>query len=128
MMTKNAMMMYAIDDRVEDACRRARAYPCRVDYAAYQTDENDVPIDNLDEVAATGKVRFLAYRMKETHSKNYRSDILENPTWLQVAVCADRAIKTVRDYHHVFLEGINKLPESQQTEGGVTLYTFDLRS
>ncbi len=130
-MTPNMIGMFAIDDRVEDACKKARAYPCRVDYAAYQTDENDVPIDNLDDIAATGKIRLVMKKTKfycKPQGKDYQSDILESPTWLTVAVCADRMIKTTRDYHHVFLEGITKLPDSMQTEEGVTLYTFDMGS
>ncbi len=61
-------------------------------------------------------------------SMDYRSDVLENPTWLQVAVHADEMIRVTNDHHHVFLEGLDKLPKKQQTEAGVTLYEFCMGS
>ena len=78
-------------------------------YSAYDSDENDVPINNLHEVAVEGRVILVQARDKYWgghDSKQYQSEVLENPTWLQVAVCANAMIAVTNDRHHVFLEGL----------------------
>lgn len=99
----------------------------RVIYSAYKSDKDDEPIDNLDEIAAKGKV-VLVQEADEfwggPSSKPYRSPVLENPTWLQVAVCANEMIETTRDGHHVFLEGLYK----GKREGDVMVYEFAMGS
>lgn len=121
----------AIDDRVEAAVKASGQRKCRVDYSAYETTDDDVPIDNLDEVAAKGKVRLVGFAddfFGGGKSRDYRSEVLDSPTWLQVAVEANRMIRTTRDTHHCFLEGLDKLPKDRQTEPGVTLYEFVMGS
>ncbi len=103
----------------------------QVTNAATKSNENDEPIDNLDKVAVKGRVRLLCAHEPfygGPKGKDYRSDVLENPTWLQVAVHADEMIRVTNDHHHVFLEGLDKLPKKQQTEAGVTLYEFCMGS
>jgi hypothetical protein len=39
-------------------------------------------------------------------SKEYRSDFIDSPTWAQVFSRFGSAMKTTRDYHHQFLEGV----------------------
>lgn len=36
----------------------------------------------------------------------FESEVVTNPTWLQVAVIADRMIDQTGDHHHIFLEGV----------------------
>lgn len=120
-----------IDARVAEAVRAA-GQQLRVDYSASENDENDVPIDNLDEVAVPGKVVLTQERdtfYGGPKSRSYRSVVLENPTWLQVAVCANEMIKVTRDHHHVFLEGLDKKGE-ERTETGevITIYEFSMGS
>ena len=172
--------MRAMDRKVAKAVKANRDKKVYVAYAAYESDENDVPIDNLDAIAAHGNVRLTCERNRNTsladlklsvratnclESKgittvrdlvicnddellgvrnfgklqlaevkaklsvmDYRSPVFHDPTWLQVAVCANKMIAQVQDLHHIFLEGISKLDKQLQTEKGVTLYEFDMGS
>ena len=116
-----------IDARVAQACKDAGHKKVRVDYSAYKTDKDDMPIDNLDQVAVEGKVILVGHAddfFGGSKSKDYRSDILENPTWLQVAVCANKMIKRTRDTHHCFLEGLTRIGE----EDGIQVYEFFMGS
>lgn len=76
---------------------------CNVRFSAYETDTEGLPCDNLDKVVVQEKVRFTC--------DWWKSDVLENPTWMDVAVCADAMITATGDLHHVFLEGV-KLVET----------------
>jgi len=123
--------MREMDDRVNRAVRRAdrEAY---VSYSAYGSDEQGRPIDNLDDVAAYGKVEFVAEantRYGGKASQPYRSPVFENPTWLDLCVLADVMIETTGDFHHVFLEGIDEDKErSRQRNDGVKVYRFSMGS
>lgn len=103
-------VMNAMNAKVEAAIKAAGHKRCYVSYSAYDSDDSDVPIDNLDNVAIEGKVVFASKRNEfygGEKSKNYQSEVIENPTWLQVCVYANEMIKTTRDLHHVFLEGVD---------------------
>jgi len=97
-------------------------------YAAYRT-VDDLPVDNLDEVAVDGQVRFVmdadSFYGGST-SKAYRSAVVESPTWLQVCCMAEAMIYKTRDTHHVFLEGIDKC--KLQPDEGVIYYEFAMGS
>jgi len=113
--------------RVEVAVKASGQRKVRVTYSAYGTDEEDEPIDNLDEVAVSGKVRLVAERetfFGGARSKAYRSPVLMNPTWLEVCVYANEMIKTTRDEHHCFLEGL----QLQGQEEDVAIYEFCMGS
>jgi len=113
-------------DAMEEKIARAIKGKVYVTYSAYEDadDDDDTPIDNLDEVAVPGKVILIGER-DEYRSTDYRSEVLENPTWLQVAVCANDMIKKTRDYHEChFLEYL----EEKGTEGDVTIYKFEMGS
>jgi hypothetical protein len=76
-------------------------------YSAYDS-FNDIPIDNLDEIAVEGKVQIQEGRnlfWGGEVSESYTSEIMENPTWLDLAVCANEMIIKTNDHHHIFLEG-----------------------
>jgi hypothetical protein len=99
----------------------------RVVYSAYDEDEDGVPVDNLDEVAVRGKCVLVGPANEYfggPRSREYRSGVLEDPTWLQVAVHANAAIAVTRDRHHLFLEGL--WPPS--TGGDVAVYRFQMGS
>jgi hypothetical protein len=108
-------------EKIENRIAAAIDGEMLVSYSSYDEDDEDNPVDNLDEVAAKGKIVFV-----ELHDdfwgvgKDYRSEVLKNPTWMQVALCANEMIKTTGDQHHVFLEGIQKIKE----EDGVSIYKF----
>jgi hypothetical protein len=104
---------------------KARLGGSRMDviYSAYKTDQDRIPIDNLDEVAFEGKIRIREKKESywgDKNSEDYESRVLENPTWLDLAVIANECIQTVRDFHHVFLEGFTVVGE----EDGVKIATL----
>jgi len=98
-----------------------------VEYSAFKTDINKIPVDNLDEVAFRGKIRFVAKKedyWSSEDSEDYISKVMTDPTWLEVAVLANEMILTVKDTHHVFLE----LFEVVREEDGVTVAEFGMGS
>lgn len=122
--------MDAIDERVRraimDARRAAMLRPLNrmlVDYSAYESDANEVPIDNLDEIAVNGKVKFVSNN-PEWEERPYESEVMENPTWLQVAVLANDMILWTKDRHHRFLECVTLLRRYDD----VAVYEFGMGS
>jgi len=107
---------------------------CFVYYSVYNM-ENGLPVNNLHEVAVEGKVIFT-----QNHDGfwgagiSYQSDVIENPTWLDVAVLANEMIKIVGDYHHIFLEGVSPVYVAtintyvRKVVGDVQYYEFDMGS
>lgn len=131
----------AIEKRIIAACEAAGHKRVRVFYSAYDSDDDDNPMDNLDKIAAKGKVVLIGEKddfYGGEASRSYVSEVLENPTWLQVAVCANAMIRRVRDLHHIFLEGISEamMIESRQLREkvdalygkGIKVYQFDMGS
>ena len=129
-----------IESKVEAACLAAGRKK-RVIYSAYDSDEEDNPIDNLDEVAVEGKVVLIGEKddfYGGEESKSYVSEVLENPTWLQVTVCANAMIRRTRDLHHVFLEGLDEHPMvgsrkleekiNELESQGIKVYAFSMGS
>lgn len=117
----------AIYKRVYERLKIAGYQEPLLDYSAYKTDDNDVPLDNLDEVAVKGRVYIIADRNEfygGIESKDYRSWELINPTWLDVCVCAEAAIRATNDHHHVFLEGLDLVGE----EEGIKVYKLCMGS
>jgi hypothetical protein len=84
--------------------------------------------DNLDEVAAKGKVVLIRKRSDYfggDQAQDYRSEVLKNPTWLQVAVCANASVPVTRDFHHLYL---NDTLYRRGREGKVAVYEISLDS
>jgi hypothetical protein len=95
----------AIDLRV----MRRVGHRCKVSYSAYPTDDRGLPMDNLDDVPITGRVRFRRERNEffgGAQSRDYESDAVESRTWLDLCKLADASIRTTNDYHHLYLEGV----------------------
>lgn len=95
-----------MEKRVDEAVKKNGQKPYVI-YSAYQHDEDGIPINNLDEIAVEGNVKFV--EMGDTFfgdGSNYESDVFYNPTWLDVAVLANEMIIATGDKHHVFLEGV----------------------
>lgn len=90
-------MQDKVDKAIDDACHLNKY----VIYSAYDYDEWDNPSDNLNEVPIKGKVVF--FNSYET----FDSGVYENPTWLDIAVIANRMIIETKDYHHVYLEAVD---------------------
>lgn len=121
----------AIEDRMRKAIE-AVGEKCRITFSAYDNDDNDIPVDNLDRVAVEGKV--ILFQEASDYwggaaSENYESEILENPTWMDVAIRANRMVKQVADLHHIFLEAVylDKKRTAARTDG-VKVYNFSMGS
>jgi len=120
----------AMHDRVARHLE-AKLGSCYLTYSAYRTDHEDVVIDNLDEVPIPGKVRIVMDRdtfYGGDGSRNFRSEVLDSPTWLQLCVEAEAMIGVTMNAHHSFLEAVRPYPEDQQDEDGVTLLQFCMGS
>jgi len=99
-------------------------------YSVYDTDpETGDPINNLNEIAIKGKCILIAEADEFWGGKDsvdYFSPVLENPTWLEVSVRANAAIIATRDFHHQFLEGVDKT--GILNSGDVPYYKFSMGS
>jgi len=95
---------------------------CVVYFSAYKSDKNGLQINNLNKVAIKGKViMHQPYDSYWGKGNLYHSEVLENPTWLDVCVLAEAMISTTGDYHHRFLEGVK---ETTKTMDDITIYEF----
>ena len=84
-----------------------------VTYSAYKNDTKGVPINNLDEVAFQGSLKFyrewdpeLLKSLKIKNSQPYESKKISNPTWIDICKLANDMLKKTKNNHHVFLEDI----------------------
>ena len=76
--------------------------------------------DDLGKVAVKGKCVFTYHSMyTDGGEETYRSAMIENPTWLEVAFIANEAIRVSQDYDHCFLEWIDSTGTTQE---GISLY------
>ena len=84
--------------------------PMSVDMRVIYSVHNDPGQHKLNEIAVQGKCQFVAdvdhFWVSEDYPQNYLSDVIEDPSWIDVAMMANEMIHTIQDYHHVFLEGI----------------------
>ncbi len=66
--------------------------------------------DNLDETAVKGEVKFVQeHEGFWGEGSDYKSPVVKDPTWLQVALLADEMIQMTGDKDHVYLEGIREV-------------------
>ena len=119
-------VMDEIDAMVSEACQAAGHYHVDASYSVYEYDDDEIPINNLQEKATPGKAQFHYTRQSPAY-KDYLSPVLDRPTWLEVVVLFNEAIPTVGDWHHHFLEGIRPLGQSDE-DPDVTIYEFDTGS
>lgn len=103
----------------------------RVFYSAYETkadDPDDIPVDNLDQVAATGTVVFFA----REDGRSFTSKVYENPTWADVALEANNMIHEMGYVDHIFLEAIHldKAETKKRNKSGdpASYYEFSMGS
>lgn len=98
-------------------------------YSAYENEEDEpgLPINNLDEIPFKGTFTvigeydsfwdgrgtgFIGDPIGKTCGTEFKSELITNPTWLQLAVLANESIFTTNDFHHVFLENVNMVGDS----------------
>jgi hypothetical protein len=115
------------NQRIQDRVKAHIGQNAKVYYSAYESDRNGLPVDNLDEIAIKGKVIF--YRAKGwLKEKSYRSEVLENPTYLQACKCANDSIITTGDHHHLFFEGVEIEKELIQKGERIIIASFFMGS
>ena len=82
--------------------------------------------DDLGKVAVEGQCVFTWHSFYTDGGKeSYRSAMIENPTWLEVAFIANEAIRVSQDYDHCFLESIYS---TGTTQDGIPLYELGFGS
>lgn len=114
-------------EAMEDRVHARVGEDCLVIYSAYETDADEIPIDNLDEVPICGAVRIRAKAdpyWGGGRGRDYESSILESPTWLDLCAYANDQIRVTRDRTHRYLE----LIEVVGREGGVQIARFFMGS
>jgi hypothetical protein len=114
-----------LQTKVTDAIIKSGQEPL-VYYSAYESEEDGSPIDNTDEVAIKGKVKMVQSGCKSFGNGNhYSGSVLENPTWLDLAVEANRMILTTEDRHHCFFEEVEKRKVSlMPTDGSEIVHCY----
>jgi predicted DNA-binding WGR domain protein len=91
-------------EAIQQRVRKAIGRGARVVYSAYVEDDAGLPRDNLDDIAYRGAIRFVA--VDAADGARFESDVLTDPTWLEVARVADKMIRTFGAGDHRFLEGL----------------------
>ncbi len=118
-------------DTYIDANRTVNSeYLNRVSYSAWGSEEDEFRI-NLDEVAVEGPVIFV-----QEHDEfwgpgeDYKSELVENPTWLELCLLANDMINVTGDHHHIFLEGVYQLKDKfgVTEKDWVKVYRFSMGS
>ncbi len=99
-------------------------------YAAYETDDEGIPSDNLDQVCVQGRVKFLMqWEDPDTDEQvEEESEILENPTWMDACRYCNTQIKN-NGYaiEEVFLEDVTVRERVDcNIDGKFKLVTFDM--
>jgi len=120
----------AIQARVAAAIAASGTPHHGLEFSAYAFDDEDLPVDNLDEVAIAGECRIAQpHDFFEGYwgagGQDFESEVLRDPTWLQLCVVANRMMDVVKDTHHCYLEGVS--PE--ETPGpGCPRFSFEMGS
>lgn len=111
MYTNHKIKMYKLLDKyLIDRLKQKTKKKILVKYSNYDTDKNGIPINNLDNIAVKGNVKFYQKKNKlyGENSKDFESKIIKNPTWFDIILLANDMIHTTKDNHHIYLEGIKK--------------------
>ena len=117
-----------IEAEVEQAIKEA-GQESRVIYSAYPLSEDRFPVNNLNEVAIHGECVLVMpadFCFGGEESKDYRSDVVKDPTWKDLAILVNEAIGIVGDGHHCFFEGVGEV--KGRTHGDVPVYEFYMGS
>jgi len=102
-----------IDKKISDACKKAGHSKVLVVYNAYEFDEFDIPIDDLDTVPIKGKITVIDEGnfwsgVYEDYAKKYmlRCVVPWAHMVVELAVAANEMILTTNDTHHKYFEDI----------------------
>lgn len=107
-----------IQDMVEEAVKADGQERVYVRYSAYEWDGNDIPINNLNEVPVKGKVKFLDDGQNEN---DFESEVMDSPTWLEIAVVANKMIQGTENYYEPYLDNIEILDDGNEEVTEITI-------
>ena len=100
-----------IDDLIEEAAIAAGQKGNNICFSVpghADEDDNEKP-EFLGEVAVHGRVvLFCEHDRFWGPGKDYVSEVLTDPTWLEVSLRASQMVEVTGDHHHVFLEGLDQ--------------------
>lgn len=102
----------SIDNKVNKAIKLLTKEDVSVVYAAYSTDEWDKPIDNLKDIPIHGKVKFI--------NDEFESQILDSPTWLVIAIIANKMLNKIGDYQNKYLKDVEVI----ENKNGIFITKF----
>ena len=84
-----------------------------IDYEYVNYSMNEFLFDNFDVKGKLIFINHLSEFFGSPYGSVYKSRIIINPTYLDIMILANRAIKQTGDYHHTFLEGLNEILPSK---------------
>jgi hypothetical protein len=97
-------------DAIQDRVRARVKQKCFVVFSGYTSDPDNVPVDNLDDVPVSGKVKIRASRQRLASGnpkKDYESEVLHNPTWLDLCAIANAHLVQRVRRRQLYLETAN---------------------
>ncbi len=119
------------DEQEWQASNNPNVYRNSVQFSAY----NDDYTNNLAEVAIEGRVQIVSKKegffgmMKVDLREDYKSEIMQDPTWLDLCLCANDMINCTGDNHHIFLEGVHKTGSfTLDDKSFILIYDFSMGS
>jgi hypothetical protein len=117
-----------IQDRIYNAARAAGITDGHVVYSAYKIVDGQY-VDNLNDTMARGPVILTAqYDWSDADgdfTEKFKSEVMTDPTWLDVAVWAYAVGRLTRDKTHFFLESAKY---TGRTERGARVYELSFGS
>ena len=93
---------------------------CLIVYDAFPYNNKGLPVDNLDKIAVTGLTQ-----VEDEIWNSYHGNMIESPTWLQLAVEANNMAVASDDNHHVYFENVEVM---RTTKEGVKILSLDMGS
>ena len=90
-----------IQDNVDTAILK-ECQEVLIRYLAKELD--DIPINNLNKVPVKGKVRFVDEGEFYNDYTPFESEVYDSPTWLEIAVIANKMLEVTKDKDRIFLE------------------------
>lgn len=104
-------------EQVRQAVQAEGFHNAHAVYSAYTENANGILVNNLNETAVKGKVKFTVPAYAVETGERPRTALFEDPTWLDATVALEQLIRMTGDYHHVFLEDI----KVEKEENGVKI-------
>ena len=99
-------------ERWKAICERVKKHigeDTDVRFSAYRDTRGGLPLDNLDDIAIKGKAVIVASAVPfwgGEESSGFQSEMLEDPSWLELCAVLHEQIERTGDRHHVYIEDV----------------------